>query len=207
MFENCNALKSVYVNKFDVGSATVNNMFRNCYSITGGNGTKYSGSKSAYVRIDGGSAKPGYLNKVGWIKKGNKWTYKKLDGSLQTGWMNLEKKWYAFNANGEMYSACWVKSSGKWYYVNESGEMQTSKWLKLSNKWYYVGKDGIMQTGWQQINKKWYCFDASGVMQTSKWISNTYYVKADGTMAVSEWVDGGKYYVGADGKWIKGAKK
>lgn len=67
MFENCNALKSVYVNKFDVGSATVNNMFRNCYSITGGNGTKYSGSKSAYVRIDGGSAKPGYLNKVGWI--------------------------------------------------------------------------------------------------------------------------------------------
>lgn len=91
MFENCNALKSVYVNKFDVGSATVNNMFRNCYSITGGNGTKYSGSKSAYVRIDGGSAKPGYLNKVGWIKKGNKWTYKKLDGSLQTGWMNLDK--------------------------------------------------------------------------------------------------------------------
>ena len=64
-----------------------------------------------------------------------------------------------------------------------------------------------MQTGWQQINKKWYCFDASGVMQTSKWISNTYYVKADGTMAVSEWVDGGKYYVDANGKWVKGAKK
>jgi len=26
-------------------------------------------------------------------------------------------------------------------------------------------------------------------------------------MAVSEWVDGGKYYVGADGKWVKDAKK
>ena len=44
-------------------------------------------------------------------------------------------------------------------------------------------------------------------METSKWISGTYYVKADGTMAISEWVDAGKYYVGADGKWIKGYKK
>ena len=41
-------------------------------------------------------------------------------------------------------------------------------------------------------------------MQTSKWISGKYYVKDDGTMAISEWVDAGKYYVGADGKWIKG---
>ena len=40
-------------------------------------------------------------------------------------------------------------------------------------------------------------------MQTSKWIDGTYYVQADGTMAVSKWVDGGKYYVGSDGKWIK----
>ena len=44
-------------------------------------------------------------------------------------------------------------------------------------------------------------------MQTSKWIGGKYYVKADGTMAVSQWVDGGKYYVGSDGKWIKGYKK
>lgn len=39
-------------------------------------------------------------------------------------------------------------------------------------------------------------------MQTSKWIKGTYYVKADGTMAISEIVEG-KYYVGADGKWQK----
>lgn len=44
-------------------------------------------------------------------------------------------------------------------------------------------------------------------MENSKWISGTYYVKADGTMAVSEWVDNGKYYVDAAGKWVKGAKK
>ena len=40
-------------------------------------------------------------------------------------------------------------------------------------------------------------------METSKWINGTYYVQADGTMAVSKWVDGNKYYVGADGKWVK----
>lgn len=27
--------------------------------------------------------------------------------------------------------------------------------------------------------------------------------KTDGSMAVSEWVDNNKYYVGEDGKWIK----
>ena len=41
--------------------------------------------------------------------------------------------------------------------------------------------------------------DANGVMQTNRWISGTYYVKADGRMAVSEWIQG--YYVGADGAW------
>ena len=165
MFEGCIALKSVFVKNFDTANAQRKDIFKNCYSIVGGEGTKYSGNKDEYARVDGGSSKPGYLRQVGWIKKGAKWSYKNYDGSLKTGWQQINKKWYYFNASGEM------------------------------------------QTGWQQINKKWYHFNASGVMQTSKWISSTYYVKADGTMAVSEWVDGGKYYVGADGKWVKGAKK
>ena len=43
-------------------------------------------------------------------------------------------------------------------------------------------------------------------MQTSKWISGKYYVKSDGTMAVSGFVDSGKYYVDANGRWIKTTK-
>ena len=33
-----------------------------------------------------------------------------------------------------------------------------------------------------------------------QWQGN-YYLKSDGKMAVNEWVDGGRYYVGADGVW------
>ena len=163
-----------------------------------------------------------------WIKTSNKWYYVDSSGVMQTAkWLKLNDKWYYVDGNGVMQTAKWLKVNDKWYYVDSSGVMQTTKWLKLNDKWYYVDGNGVMQTGWQKlsnkwyyfntsgvmqsskwvsINKKWYYFDTSGVMQTSKWISGTYYVKADGTMAVSEWVDNGKYYVDADGKWIKDAK-
>ena len=45
--------------------------------------------------------------------------------------------------------------------------------------------------------------DKNGAMQESRWISGTYYVKVDGSMAVSEWVDQDRYYVDANGKWVK----
>ncbi len=43
-----------------------------------------------------------------------------------------------------------------------------------------------------------------GAMAVSKWINGTYYVKANGVMATNEWVDGGRYYVDGNGKWVKG---
>lgn len=163
----------------------------------------------------------------GWHEEsGSKYYYE--NGNKITGWKKIDNKWYYFENNGIMQNSKWIKTSNKWYYVDSSGVMQTAKWLKLNDKWYYVDGNGVMQTGWQKLSNKWYYFntsgvmqsskwlfinnkwyhlDANGVMETSKWISGTYYVKADGTMAVSEWVDNGKYYVDADGKWVKGAKK
>ena len=44
--------------------------------------------------------------------------------------------------------------------------------------------------------------NSSGQMLTNQWISGVYYVKSDGRMAVSQWVDNSRYYVGADGVWI-----
>ena len=41
-------------------------------------------------------------------------------------------------------------------------------------------------------------------MLTSQWIG-AYYVKEDGTMARSEWVDNGRYYVDENGVWVQGA--
>ena len=57
----------------------------------------------------------------------------------------------------------------------------------------------------QNINNKWYHFDASGYMQTGwyKEGSYYYYLKSNGVMAVSEWVENGKYYIDSKGHWSK----
>ena len=51
------------------------------------------------------------------------------------------------------------------------------------------------------LNNNWYFYQPSGAMAISRWEGN-YYLKNDGVMAVNEWVDSNKYYVGGDGKWI-----
>lgn len=102
------------------------------------------------------------------------------------GWQKINNVWYYYNSNGERQTSKWIKSGAKWYYVDQTGAMQTSKWVKISTKYYY--------------------FDKSGVMQTSKWIGSRYYVKADGSMATSEIVDNGRYYVDGKGIWVKDTK-
>ena len=45
-----------------------------------------------------------------------------------------------------------------------------------------------MQTGWLKLGNIWY------------------YLKASGAMAENEWVENGKYFVDANGKYIAGKK-
>ena len=92
---------------------------------------------------------------------------------------------------------------GNSYKDNYVDKLKNVGWKQVGNNWYYYNSDGEMQTGWQKISGKQYYFNVSGVMQTSKWISGTYYVKSDGTMAVSQFVDNSRYYVDTNGKWLK----
>lgn len=56
------------------------------------------------------------------------------------------------------------------------------------------------------IGEDYYYFDTSGKKVTGKWVGN-YYLKADGVMARSEWVDNDRYYVDENGKWVPGKKR
>ncbi|MBQ3545425.1 MAG: hypothetical protein IJA34_10655 [Lachnospiraceae bacterium] len=157
-----------------------------------------------------------------WIKVDGNWYYI-LKGTVQISkWTKVGTKYYYFDETGVMQANKWiqnkyyVKADGSMavsefvdngrYYVDENGAwVTTTKWLKIGDNWYYILKGTVQISKWTKVGEKYYYFDDTGVMQTSKWINGTYYVKADGSMAVSEWVDGGKYYVGSDGKWVKGA--
>ena len=66
MFAGCNFLKTIYVAN-DWSTAAVEesyDMFTNCYSLVGGQGTTYSSSNprdKTYAHIDGGPSNPGYF--------------------------------------------------------------------------------------------------------------------------------------------------
>lgn len=126
--------------------------------------------------------------KEGWKKESKGWMYQNADGSYpKDQWKAIESKWYHFDANGYMQTG-WLHLGSKWYYLKDNGEMVTG-WLKLGNTWYYLKSNGEMTTGWLQIGNTWY------------------YLKSSGAMAVNEWVDNGKSYVDANGKYVPGQKK
>ena len=62
-------------------------------------------------------------------------------GVMQTGWKQINDKWYYLNPNqggpeGAMISNCWLTISGKTYFINQSGVMMEG-WYQVSGKWYY----------------------------------------------------------------------
>ena len=60
-------------------------------------------------------------------------------------------------------------------------------------------------SGWVKQDGAWYYFDENGNPVKNAW-QGSYYLKADGKMAVNEWVDGGRYNVDATGLWKANSK-
>ena len=160
------------------------------------NGRYYVGSNGAWVK---GAKKPEaekpVEKKQGWVKEGSAWY---------------------FYYQGQITKNAWVGS----YWLGSDGKMATSSWV--DNGRYYVGTNGVWdknakkpeapkpvekKQGWKKENNVWYYYNEDGTLARNKWISGTYWVGADGKMETSAWVDGGRYYVGVDGAWVKDAKK
>ena len=145
------------------------------------NGRYYVGSNGAWVK---GAQKPAEVKKQGWVQNGSVWYY-----------------YY----QGNIVRNAWIGS----YWLGSDGKMATNSWV--DNNRYYVGNDGAWikdyenKTGWQKEGSTWYYYKNGSVVRNA-WQGN-YWLGSDGKMATSSWVDGGRYYVGADGSWDKNAKK
>lgn len=100
----------------------------------------------------------------------------------------------------------WVLDSRGWWYSCYDGSYPKNTWKQINGNTYWFDANGYMHTGWLYKDGNWYYFDTSGVMMKNCWVGN-YYLKADGTMATNQWVDGDKYYVGTDGSWIPNQEK
>ena len=84
----------------------------------------------------------------------------------------------------------WVKDAPK--QVEEPKKKDTPKSIEK-------------KTGWVKDGNTWYHYNEQGTLTKNAWVGS-YWLGADGKMAVNSWVDGGKYYVGNQGWWVKDAK-
>ena len=132
------------------------------------------------------------------------------DALAAQGWVKTGNAWYFYNQNGVLARNVWAGN----YWLGADGKMVTNAWV--DNGRYYVDANGawvkgakkpeVKKNGWVKEGSTWYYYE-NGALARNKWISSTYWVGADGKMATSSWVDGGRYYVGANGAWVKDAKK
>ena len=137
------------------------------------------------------------------------------DALAAQGWVKTGNAWYFYNQNGTLARNAWAGN----YWLGADGKMLTNAWV--DNGRYYVGADGAwvkgaqkpaapkptvsQKQGWVQNGSDWYYYYQGNVVRNA-WIGS-YWLEADGKMATSSWVDGGRYYVGANGVWDKNAKK
>ena len=158
-------------------------------------GRYYVGSNGLWVK---GAQKPAAakpeVKKQGWVQNGSAWNYYYQGNIVRNAWIGS----YWLGADGRMATNSWV--DGGRYYVGSNGV-----WDKTVKK-QETPKPEVKKNGWVKEGSTWYYFE-NGTLARNKWISSTYWVGADGKMATSAWVDGGRYYVGANGAWVKDAKK
>ena len=150
------------------------------------NGRYYVGSNGEWVR----NAQKPEEKKQGWIKESNTWYYYNTDGTL------ARNKWVGN------------------YWLGADGRMATNSWV--DNNRYYVGTNGAWikdarhpeekKQGWVKESNTWYYYNTDGTLARNKWAGN-YWLGADGRMSTNSWVDNNRYYVGADGAWVKDASR
>ena len=126
------------------------------------------------------------------------------------GWVQSGSSWYFLNSQGNVVRNAWQGN----YWLGADGRMATNAWV--DNGRYYVGSDGawvrgaqkqeVKKQGWVQSGSSWYYLTAEGNVVRNAWIGN-YWLGSDGRMATSSWVDGGRYYVGSNGAWVRVAQK
>ena len=126
------------------------------------------------------------------------------------GWVKTGNTWYFYNQNGTLARNAWAGN----YWLGADGRMVTNAWV--DNGRYYVDGNGawvkgahrqaeVKKQGWVQNGSAWNYYYQGNIVRNS-WVGS-YWLGNDGRMATSSWVDGGRYYVGSNGAWVRDAKK
>ena len=156
------------------------------------NGRYYVGANGVWDKNAKKETPKPEVKKQGWVKSGSDWYYYENGTVVKNKWAGN----YWLGSDGKMVVSSWV-DNGR-YYVGANG-----LWDKNAKK--ETPKPEVKKQGWVKSGSDWYYYE-NGTVVKNKWAGN-YWLGSDGKMAVSSWVDNGRYYVGANGVWDKNAKK
>ena len=132
-----------------------------------------------------------------------------VTNAMKQGWVKEANIWFYYNTDGTLARNKWAGN----YWLGADGRMATNSWV--DNNRYYVGANGAWvkdarhpeekKTGWVKEANTWYYYNTDGTLARNKWAGN-YWLGADGRMVTNSWVDNNRYYVGANGAWVKDAR-
>lgn len=145
------------------------------------------------------------------------------DGTLCSGWKNIDGSWYFFDELNSFARSGWLYKDGSWFYLDSSTFVMRTGWVAVGSSWYYLNSSGRMQAGWLNLGGTWYWLDSSGAMATGwrivdgswqyfmsngAWVSDYMDAKAQGYSSNTNWlilVDTSRcltsIYTGARGNW------
>ena len=115
----------------------------------------------------------------------------------------LEHQTVYVDKNGRKAPGWQKDAKGWWYNLGADGYLK--KWAYVIGSYtYQFDENGYMVTGWYSPDDYiWSFYNSDGSRKKNAWEGN-YWLDEDGIMARDQWVDGGKYYVDANGVWVPG---
>lgn len=102
---------------------------------------------------------------AGWKQQGNNWRYQWDEGNYaESCWILHKNNWYYIGADGTMQTG-WQEIDGKWYFMANTGEMINGL-VKVDGRVYYMdGTRGHLYTGPRTIGGVEYHFTEEGLTE------------------------------------------
>lgn len=87
-----------------------------------------------------------------------------------SGWNQEPDGWrfYLGNTGEPVRNSWYLDVNGKWYWFNAARIMVTNVWYQYEGGWYYLGEDGAMVKGLKYLDGKFYYLDQNGRMATKE---------------------------------------
>lgn len=137
-----------------------------------------------------------------WIEDENGKKYSMEDGSLATGFSDIDGNRYYFDADGYLITGkFYVEEEDTYYFADEEGIIKTGV-IKTEKYFFVADESGKLQKGFVEYDGKRYYFDEAANLVTDWFKSEGNWYYADYTGAIVTGfleLDGYRYYMNTDG--------